>query len=76
MAYAICRVKNISGGVITLCGKELAIDELYTIEDLDRIRWGTDDQVMAAIVGEDLHVYDANGVIEGSAQQIAHLQKY
>lgn len=69
----IIRIKNISGSVRTVCGKELAIDELYTIQDVELHNWESSEAVISEINSNNIQVYDANGAIVLKTDQLKHL---
>lgn len=70
MAYAICKIKNLTGSIGTLNGHEFAVDEIYTVQDSARLSWASNDEVLAAIAAEDYEIHDANGAVSGISNQI------
>jgi len=75
MSYPTCKVKNLTGSILIL-RRQFEIDEIYKIQDNERVDWAMDNSVIEAIVAEDVEIRDADGAIEGEAAQIAHLQSY
>ncbi len=74
--YPICRLKNISGEVKNLHLKTFDIDEVFTIQDSDRMSWAGNDDTLIDIANENIEVHDVNGAIEGISTQIDHLKGY
>jgi len=76
MAYSICKLKNISGSQKTIRGQILANNASYTIQDIDRIDWANDDDIVDGIANDIYQIGDSSEWITSHAQQIAHLQDY
>lgn len=71
MAFSECKIKNISGSIKTLHGKEFAINEIYQIQDTHRVSWATDDNVITAITDENFQIHDGgNNAVSGLNNQI------
>jgi len=76
MAYSVCKIKNISGSQKTIRSQVLDNNDTYTISDIDRINWATDDNVIDGITNDDYQVGDSSTWLSSHASQIAHLQDY
>lgn len=72
--YSICYVKNISGSLFTLMGKEFAVDESWLLPDNLRPEWAIDDSVVLAITSSDIVLNDGSADIDGISKQIGYLK--
>jgi hypothetical protein len=76
MAFSICYIQNISGDTKTLNGKVFDDEEMYLIEDMNRISWATNDSVLVAISNAEMKIHNSLGVIESVSDQIDWLKDY
>ena len=72
--YSYCRVKNIDTVTATYVGQELTAGQEYQIQDNERIRWATDDPVIAAITDDKLQVDDSSTWIVSYNDQLSYLR--
>lgn len=74
MSYPICKIKNISGGELTVYDRLMQPNEVYTIPDTDRVGWATSDDVLWFIADEAIQVGDSSVYFDSLAEQIGWLQ--
>ena len=68
------KIKNISGQVLPLHTHEFAVDELWTLPEVDRVSWSSNDDVIYAIIDESIQIYDGDTALESVTSQIEELQ--
>jgi len=56
MSYPTCKVKNLTGSILIL-RRQFEIDEIYKIQDNERVDWAMDNSVIEAIVAEDVEIH-------------------
>lgn len=74
--YTICKIKNLTGNVLTLRGHEFSVDETYTIQESVRKSWAGSDEVITAVTSGDFQIHGEEGAIEGISNQIDWLKSY
>lgn len=72
--FSICFVKNISGGVFTLMGKEFTVDESWQLPDNLRSEWANDSSVIVAIAAGNVILNDGASDISDIAKQISYIK--
>lgn len=73
MNWNICKVKNISGGAISII-RGFADGEEYTIPDSRRSEWVTSDEVIEAIVYEEIQIGSSIEYFDSYSDQINWLK--
>ena len=75
MSYKTCKVKNISGATKTWCGQEIVNNGEVLIEDVYRVKWATDDEVLQSISSEDLQVGNGDTYFTAINEQLNYLKE-
>ena len=76
MAYKTCRVKNIDSVSMNCLGQTIAVGQYYQVPDVDRVSWGTNDALLAAITADKVQIGDGAIWIESYSDQIDWIKDY
>jgi len=74
--YTVCKIKNLTGTILTLHGHEFSVGEIYTIQETVRKSWASSDEVISKIASEDFQIHDGNGAVSGISEQLNWLKSY
>jgi len=72
--YALCKVKNIGSETATYCGQELTVGQIYQIQDFERVKWASDDDVLSAVTNDLLQIGDGEEWLVPYSEQLALLR--
>ena len=63
--YSSCKIKNISNEVITISGKEFQVNEIYQIQDSERLCWSNESSYIEDLLGnETIEIYSGETKLE------------
>lgn len=71
----VIKIKNISGGSLSIHIHSFSVSEIYTISTEDEQKsWADNDDTLVAVINEDIEIHNGDGAIGGISNQIDYLK--